>query len=725
MKLRKKNLLRQAFLIASLTLVLTFQASASPRANRDFNGDGKEDLALWNPATGVYSIVYENGAAKSLQCGLPGDIPLSARPFADQKALPTVWRPRPYPNAALFYICNGSSISEVPLGSAGDIPIASEDFDGDGLTDFTVWRPTTAQWFKSLSSLNGLLVDFVFGEQGDIPVPGDYDGSGASEEAIYRPHTGQWYAIGADRRTLLIKQWGLPSDIPVPGDYDGDGRADFAIWRPVSGQWMVAYNRKKKGYRIVSLGLPGDIPIPRDLDGDGRTDFIVFRPTTGEIFTQLAKKSALRTTAVNAQFSRTSGVARILKPLNDFDGDGRSDYAVVRKLNGALNWYIADSLGQPLPPISWGLDGDTPLARDFDGDGRADFAVLRNVSGTIQWFVLPSNGSDQLTFSFGLGQDQIYTADYDPDGKADLVAVRSGPTGDLYWFIRSSMTLGTTQIPWGREGDTVAQGDYDGDGAEDITVVRGINGMLFWFSRTLSGEQLPGVQWGFVGDTIVPGDFTGDGRTDYGVVRNFSGQLSLLVRSATGEKLAPIPWGLEGDQVVPAHYLGGPQLQAAVWRPGDISSFFINYFPAPSTTFNWGVADDLLVTSHTPVIAPGLAPAVTPGAPVSVGSDASCDDYISNNDGSGGYVHKPVSESNGNLVVLLNSRYNGAATQLELIAEDQVIETTNYVGPTNGNRPTFRARKPGRSYPANLIERFTASGKRICIRIPEPGNRYD
>jgi len=80
-----------------------------------------------------------------------------------------------------------------------------------------------------------------------------------------------------------------------------------------------------------------------------------------------------------------------------------------------------------------------------------------------------------------------------------------------------------------------------------------------------------------------------------------------------------------------------------------------------------------------------------------------------------GIVWKPVSESDGNLVILTPSSFDSASVTIT-DAEGNVIDTGRSMGRTNGNRHTYRFSMPGAGYGSNVY--LNIGSRRYLITDP-------
>ena len=119
----------------------------------------------------------------------------------------------------------------------------------------------------------------------------------------------------------------------------------------------------------------------------------------------------------------------------------------------------------------------------------------------------------------------------------------------------------------------------------------------------------------------------------------------------------------------------------------------------------------------------GTAPGVDPGT---------APDGTQELDGSGGFLWKPVSESDGNLVVLLPTTLKGLIDKVEIhselpASETSLIEKGRFTGDThNGGRAHFRFDQPGEAYGENIhLVVFKDGGETVSWNIGNGGNRHD
>ena len=271
----------------------------------------------------------------------------------------------------------------------------------------------------------------------------DFDGDGRTDYAVFRTSTNVWYVHRSATNTVAIIQFGLTkSDVLTPGDFDGDGKTDIAVWRTTNGTFYVLRS-SDGGVTIVQWGSPGDEPLPRDYDGDGRTDYAVARKQGGSLVWYILNSSNSSTRI--EQFGLSSDVAA---PA-DYDGDGRVDLAAHRGAAGAPATFFVSGSIQGFYAVRWGLGGDLVVPGDYDGDGKADFAVVREGS-PYTWYVLRSSDGALYADNFGSKPHFTTQGDYDGDGKTDFSTYDQ--IDGLFYVFRSS-NFATSQFVFGRDGD--------------------------------------------------------------------------------------------------------------------------------------------------------------------------------------------------------------------------------------------------------------------------------
>jgi hypothetical protein len=250
------------------------------------------------------------------------------------------------------------------------------------------------------------------------------------------------------------------------------------------------------------------------------------------------------------------------EPPLDFDGDGKTDFAVIRQrpptvVNCPLDWYIARSSNNVLIHREWGIGctstgfDDLPEPDDYDGDGKTDVAVARvsDQPGMTRIYILNSADATVRVEQFGQQFDDFRAiGDYDGDDKADLAVYRGTSTGLPNFFIyRGSLNNpngSLTYVNWGTGFNvTPYYGDFDGDGKDDFCVrLAGLGRFALLRSSDLAVEW---INWGLPNDNLFSGDYDGDGRTDFGLMRVVGGAFHwyILERDGGGTGAAPIIWG--------------------------------------------------------------------------------------------------------------------------------------------------------------------------------------
>lgn len=551
----------------------------------DFNGDGRDDLAILREQRyiDVFMQQEDNTLAWSTRVSFPTIIwGIEAANLGNDAAHELLLG---HDGGLVVYAWNG-----INAFARKDFPsdytcqgIVTGDVDGDGTQDVicgSLDQQDAAMYFGNattmLSSPSYMRTIAGPGKLRDVNGDGRLDLLTGNHNTFYvYPHDGKRGFLPAVAYTRPVD---VHADFPDVEAVQLDGGTELVVTGGCNMPCAVLYHYRRgaNGYfelveRRPTMDNPNSLRAV-DLDKDGRQDLLVGHDgwmTMGRYMGRGTRLSATELwTPLNLKYTRqvamgdlnddghvdlvlANGVVQVyhggLQARDDFDSNLSSDLLWRGAAGELMIWWTANSASpRTLDPV--GADWVVQATGDFDGDGDAEMFLRNRVTGANS--MRTSYGSEMEPTPTIASQDWqvVGEGDFDGDGRMDILWRNSRTGANTVWRSASSLTwqsLAVLDLAWKMAGI----GDITGDGSADIVwrnTSTGAN-MLWPSGRKDLQQPLAGVasqQW----SVAAVGDFNADGKDDL-VWRNagtgandlwYSGSLASRVPLAA----APLAWAI-------------------------------------------------------------------------------------------------------------------------------------------------------------------------------------
>jgi subtilisin family serine protease len=322
----------------------------------DFDGDGRDDVLVYNRTTGVWEI-RRTTAAGALEAYRTGG-----------------WTP-------------GWSTYKA-------------DFDNDGMTDLFLHNLATGAWFKVLN--NGVAPFTYFGGgwiPGLVPYILELNGDGLADIFLYNPGNGIWFksfSTGTGRVgfTYIAGGWRAGWTLHQ-ADFNGDGLGDFFLFDETTGGWFKAMGNGGAGFQYHAGGwLTGYNRHVVDLNGDGMSDIFLINPVSGHWF------KCVSTGNGTTGFAYQSGgwIPGFNIHITNFDGNAAQDFFLYNPTSSI--WYKVVNNGATFSYSGGGWAPWRLAGGDLTNDGSSDFLLFSPLSRF--WYIAATSTPAQFTYTSGL-----------------------------------------------------------------------------------------------------------------------------------------------------------------------------------------------------------------------------------------------------------------------------------------------------------------------------------
>ncbi|MCB0358685.1 MAG: VCBS repeat-containing protein, partial [Bdellovibrionales bacterium] len=219
-------------------------------APADFDNDGDANAVVWRPEYGAWLVKDYGAPGNTLvqQWGLPGDAPFAYQPDPSLQTTTDFGVVRRtaqqsftwYFHGPGFRLSNGQLLSTLSFGMFGDYLLPGP-WESPGITNPAIARFYNGYWFFHVYLRDGTIRSVPWGVTGDHPKVADYDGDGLFDAAVFRPSELKTYVLRSSDGNVQVLEFGTATaDFTPAGDYTGDGIADLVFWEPINGMFFAA-----------------------------------------------------------------------------------------------------------------------------------------------------------------------------------------------------------------------------------------------------------------------------------------------------------------------------------------------------------------------------------------------------------------------------------------------------------------------------------------------------
>jgi hypothetical protein len=463
---------------------------ATALAAADLDGNGSLDVLVGrdNPAT--IDLLFNQGGNTFTTTSAPvGAAPLSplARDFdGDGKidlALAT--------NLGLTQLAGagaGGFAAPTAIALPSTASAAAGDFDGDGDLDLALGNGDGDVVILLNDGHAGLLgglarVPAALGGGGaavDLDGDGRTDLVGSSDHGVTAFHNDGKGGFAAARTTALPN---TPTALTV-ADLNGDGKPDVAVADPNPSALAVEV-LLNDGSGALGGPLPraiGVIPnglASGDFDDDHKTDLVVSALHLGlsgaqgvAVLPNPSNNGMLGPPVMSAISGSPTAIAAA-----DLDGDGKPDVAVTDFTTGRVEVLVGQGGGSFAAAVPYAASGRGISAADLNGDGRPDLVVTNDYGANVAVLLNQGKGvfGTPASFPTANGPLGLAIADLDGDGILDLAVAhaRHSEVALLRGRGDGSFMPGPIYAGCTAPFTSLAAADLDGDGRVDLALFGG------------------------------------------------------------------------------------------------------------------------------------------------------------------------------------------------------------------------------------------------------------